>query len=280
MSDSVVTENEIGGWHCGRTELFTASEDKDHIAVLNDHLKRDVYDGPNENEKIDEETKRIESTDSETTPFITAETAEVTGEEHLERSTMNDVVGIEETTNETGERQCGRLVLRTVNEDEDFIAIRNDLVEHEKDEGMDENKKNQAESRGSTSVVAVVIARESDAKYSDRITRKLEADRIKAEGHHARYPHLVAEAGSIVLHVSNNMNEGKKNGEDSKDGEEEGETAAAKETEEISRKGAEIRRLIEERRSTPKEEKQQMKEVEQKHQKMYQRQEKSEKATS
>ena len=64
------------------------------------------------------------------------------------------------------------------------------------------------------------------------------------DGHHARFPHLVAAAVSIVLHVSNNMNEVKKYDDDSEDGEEEGETAAAKETEEISRKDAEIRRLI------------------------------------
>ena len=117
-SDSAVTENEIGGWHRGRTELFTASEDKDHISFHNDHFKHDIYDGPNENEKRDEETKRIESTDSETMPFIAAETAEVTGEEHPERSTMNDVAGNEETTNEAGGRHCGRLVLRTVSEGE------------------------------------------------------------------------------------------------------------------------------------------------------------------
>ena len=61
-----------------------------------------------------------------------------------------------------------------------------------------------------------------------------------------------------MLHVSNNMNEGRQDGEDS---EEEGEAAAAKETEEISRKDPEIRRLIEERRCTPKEEKQRLKEV-------------------
>ena len=66
-SDSVVSENVAGGWHRGRTELFTASEDKDHVAFHNDHF-----------------TKRIESTDSETTPCIAAETAEVTGEEHPE----------------------------------------------------------------------------------------------------------------------------------------------------------------------------------------------------
>ena len=107
----------------------------------------------------------------------------------------------------------------------------------------------------------MVIARESGDEHSDRNTSKLEADRIKGEGHHARFPHLVAEAGSIVLYVSNNMNEVKKDGEDSGVGEEEGETAAAKETEEISRKDAEIRRLIEERRSTPKQEKQRRKEL-------------------
>ena len=106
-----------------------------------------------------------------------------------------------------------------------------------------------------------MTARESGDEHSDRITSKLEADHIKGEGHHARHTHLVAEAGSIVLHVSNNMNEGKKDGEDSEDGEEESETGAAKETEEISRIDAEIRRLIEERRCTPKEEKQRLKEV-------------------
>ena len=45
------------------------------------------------------------------------------------------------------------------------------------------------------------------------------------------------------------------------DDEEAGETAAAKETEEISKGDVEIRRLIEERRSTPEEEKQRLKEV-------------------
>ena len=64
-----------------------------------------------------------------------------TGEEHPERSTMNDDAGNEETSNETGERHRGRSVLRTVNEDEDFIAIHNDLVGHDKDDGMEETKK-------------------------------------------------------------------------------------------------------------------------------------------
>ena len=97
----------------------------------------------------------------------------------------------------------------------------------------------------------------------------METDRIQGDGHYAQFPHLVAEAGSIVLHVSNNMNEVKKDDEDSEDGEEVGGTAAAKETEEISRKDAEIRRLIEFRRSIPKEEKQRTKELSKKHQKMY-----------
>ena len=90
--------------------------------------------------RIDEGTKRIESTDSETMPF-NAEIREVTGEEHPERSTMNDDAGNEETANEAGGRHRGRLVLRTVNEDEDFIAIHNNLGEHDKDEGMEENNK-------------------------------------------------------------------------------------------------------------------------------------------
>ena len=46
MSDSVVTANEAGGWHRGRPVLFTASEDEDHIAFNNDHVKHDMNDGP------------------------------------------------------------------------------------------------------------------------------------------------------------------------------------------------------------------------------------------
>ena len=80
---------------------------------------------------------------------------------------------------------------------------------------MEENKKkNQAESKGieststeTTSIFAEVIAGETGDEHSDRITANLEADRIEGEGHHARYRNSVAEAGSIVLHVSNNMNE-------------------------------------------------------------------------
>ena len=68
-----------------------------------------------------------------------------------------------------------------------------------------------------------------DCAHYDRSTVNVEADRIAGAGHHARYLHSVAEAGSIVLHVSNN-------GEDGEDGEEVGETAAAKETEKMSKK--------------------------------------------
>ena len=42
---------------------------------------------------------------------------------------------------------------------------------------------------------------------SDRNTAKVETDRFQGDGHHARFPHSVTEAGSIVLHVSNSMNE-------------------------------------------------------------------------
>ena len=98
-------------------------------------------------------------------------------------------------------------------------------------------------------------------EHPDRNTAKVGTARFQGDGHHARFPHMVAEAGSIVLHVSNSRNEVNKDGEDSEDGEEEGGTAAVRENDEISRKEAEIRRLIELRRSTPKEEKQRVKEL-------------------
>ena len=86
-------------------------------------------------------------------------------------------------------------------------------------------------------------------------TSSEKSDRIVGEQHHARCAHSDEKAGSIVLHVSSDMNEKEK------DDEEAGETAAAKETEEVSEEDVEIRRLIEERRNTPKEEKQRLKEV-------------------
>ena len=61
-----------------------------------------------------------------------------------------------------------------------------------------------------TPFVAVETAGETVEEHSDRSTANVEAESIAGEGHHARYLHSVAEAGSIVLHASNNMNEGKK----------------------------------------------------------------------
>ena len=78
----------------------------------------------------------------------------------------------------------------------------------------------------------MATARMPGGEHPDPDTTQVETDRIKGDGHHARFPHLVAEAGSIVLHVSNSMNEVKKDDEDSEDGEEEGGTAA-RETEVI-----------------------------------------------
>ena len=67
------------------------------------------------------------------------------------------------------------------------------------------------------------------------------------------------EAGSIVLHVGHDVNGKEKNDEEAD------EAAAAKEThesnEERSKEDVEIRRLIQERRTTPKDEKQLLKEV-------------------
>ena len=55
--------------------------------------------------------------------------------------------------------------------------------------------------------VAVAIAMMQGEEHSDRNTAKVETDRFQGDGHHAPSPHLVTEAGSIVLHVSNSMNE-------------------------------------------------------------------------
>ena len=79
-----------------------------------------------------------------------------------------------------------------------------------------------------------------------------EGDRTVGDGHHAQCSHPVVEAGSIVLQVSNNMSEGKKTMK---------KQARQQQQKRLKRfqKDVEIRRLIEERRSTPKEEKQWLK---------------------
>ena len=53
-SDSVVTANETGGWHRGRTKLCTASEDEDHIAFNTD-------DGMEENKKIKHNQEEVKA---------------------------------------------------------------------------------------------------------------------------------------------------------------------------------------------------------------------------
>ena len=93
----------------------TTSEDEDHMTFNNDHIKHDM----NANEK----------------------SAGVTGEEHLDRDTVNDDGDKVETAKKVGGRRRGRLVLRIVNEEDDFTVFRNDLVEHNTDDGMEDNKK-------------------------------------------------------------------------------------------------------------------------------------------
>ena len=67
--------------------------------------------------------------------------------------------------------------------------------------------------KGNTMSDGVVTANETDGtarmpgdEHSDRNTTKVETDRNQGEDHQSRFPHLVGEAGCIVLHVSNNMN--------------------------------------------------------------------------
>ena len=90
MNCSVETANEAGGRHRGRPVLRTVSEDEDHIVFHNDHIEHDMNDGPNETEKTEAESKGIQSTSTETTPKIAVQTAGETGEEHSDRSTVNE----------------------------------------------------------------------------------------------------------------------------------------------------------------------------------------------
>ena len=73
----------------------------------------------------------------------------------------------------------------------------------------------------------------------------------------AQVPHQHGEAGSIVFHSSSNASEFKNDNNEACVTA----SAAAKVSEDLSTKDAEILRLIEERRSTPKEEKQRLKEL-------------------
>ena len=167
---------------------------------------------------------------------------------------MNDDADIVETAREAGGRHRGRLALRIVKEEDDFTKFHNDHVENNTVDGMErsqaQSRRSESSSTETMSDVAVATARMPGEEHSDRNTAKVVSRAM-----------VITEAGSIVVHVSNSMNEVKKDDEDSEDGEEEGGTAAARESDEISKKVVEIRRLIELRRSTPKEEKQRVKEL-------------------
>ena len=132
---------------------------------------------------------------------------------------MNDSVV---TANEAGGRHLGHPILRTVSEDEEYIAFHNDHVEHDLNDGRDENEKTEAEAEGiegtSTETTLNVAAVNEESGH------------IVGDEHHARCAHSDDEAGSIVVKVSNDMSEGKT------DDEEAGESAAAEEIEEISKK--------------------------------------------
>ena len=85
MNDSVVTANKAGGWQRGRLVFRTVNEDEDLIVFHNDHVELNM------NDCLDEaESKGIERTSTQTTPYVTVETAGETGEEHSDRSTENE----------------------------------------------------------------------------------------------------------------------------------------------------------------------------------------------
>ena len=157
----------------------------------------------------------------------------------------------------TWRRQKKLVELRTVNEDEDFIVFHNDLVEHGADDGMDE--KNQAQSKGTessstetTSAVAVWLQERQVKNIPIEAQQKWKQIAFTTLGSHTW---SLRQVLSCYMSATA-WTKLKKDDEDSEDCEEEGETAAARETE-----VAEIRRIIELWRSTPKEEKQRMKEL-------------------
>ena len=55
----------------------------------------------------------------------------MTGKEHPDRGTANEDADSVVTANEAGGWHRGRLVLRTVSEDDDLIVFHNDHVEHD-----------------------------------------------------------------------------------------------------------------------------------------------------
>ena len=107
INNSVETANEAGGRHRGRPGLHTVNEEVDHIVFHNDHVEHDVNDGTDdityangeqidivtENEKTEAEAEGIESTSTDTTLNVSVGTAGVTGEEHSDRSTVNEESG-------------------------------------------------------------------------------------------------------------------------------------------------------------------------------------------
>ena len=156
---------------------------------------------------------------------------------------MNDGV---KTTGDAGGRHPG---LHTVNEEAGHIVFHTEHVEHdmnddtgertksmhnttnsngEQTEIVIENENAEAGVEGTTTETmlndAVEAAGGTGEEHSVRSTVNEESGHIVGEEHHARCAHSDEWAGSIVLHVSSDMNEKEK------DDEEASETAAAKET--------------------------------------------------
>ena len=148
-----------------------------------------------------------------------------------------------DATGETGEGHPG---ISTADEEASHIVLRVEHVGHDMGERTKTTSTNEETSREGTDT--------TESKREEQNESVLETEH-PAEELPAHCTHPDEEAGSIVLHVSSDINEKEK------DDQEADETAAAKEIEEISKDDVEIRRLIEQRRNTPKEEKQRLKEV-------------------
>ena len=83
-ADNVVTAKEAGGRHRGRLALRTVNEEDDFTKFHNDHVEHNTDDGMERNQA---QSRRSESSSTETMSAVAVATARMPGEEHPERNT-------------------------------------------------------------------------------------------------------------------------------------------------------------------------------------------------
>ena len=82
MPDNVETAEEAGGRHRGRLALRTVNEEDDFTKFHNDHVEHNTDDGMEGNQA---QSRRSESSPTETTSAVAVASARIPGEEHSGR---------------------------------------------------------------------------------------------------------------------------------------------------------------------------------------------------